>query len=136
MPRSKKSVDLTGFHSAARKAAEEGQTAKQFARSVGTLANNVKAMLYEAWVEHGLKPVEFRAPERRVRGRKEQPTNLSEVTLYTGRARTPYLTIKVPREIVASSKAEQGDVFQWRLNKRGDIVGTNLKKTATVSDEE
>lgn len=125
MPRSKKRIDVQAFHAAAIAAANAGKTMKEFAKEQGTLANNVKAVLYEAFVEHSLKPVTFPVPEPKRRGRKSQPTNLSPVTLYTGRAKQPYLTLKVPRDIVAQSGAKEDDVFEWRLNRKGDLVGAN-----------
>ena len=123
MPRSKKDLDLKAFHAAAGKAAADGSTVKAFAKTQGTLANNVKAQLYEAFIQHGLKPVEFPAESAKTRGRKEAPDNLSTVKLYTGRAKTPYLTVKVPKAVVAKSDAEDGDVFEWRINRKGSIVG-------------
>lgn len=136
MPRSKKDVDLLEFHAAARKAADGGMTAKAFAREQGTLANNVKAMLYEAFIQHDLKPVEFPEPSRRSRSRKEPPANLSEVKLYTGRAKDPYLTVKIPKAIVAKSGASEGDIFEWRLNRKGNIVGHNTTQNADSSSDD
>ncbi len=125
MPRSKKSVDVQSFHSAAVKAAEEGITLKQFAKMQGTLANNVKAVLYEGVVSFGLAPVEFPKPAPKARGRKASPTNLSEVSLYTGRAKVPYLTLKVPKAVVSRADAQENDIFEWKINRKGDIVGRN-----------
>jgi hypothetical protein len=134
MPRSKKDIDLQAFHNAAKKAASDGMTAKTFAKAMGTLANNVKAMLYEAYIRYDLKPVEFAEPSRRSRSRKEEPGNLSEITLYTGRAKDPYLTLKVPKGIVGRSGANEGDVFEWRLNRKGSIVGHNVTQNGNASE--
>lgn len=124
MARPRKEVDLKRFHTAAKKAANDGMTMKEFAKTQGTLANNVKATLYEAFTEFGLAPITFPEPTPKKRGRKAQPTNLSMVSLYTGRAKVPYLTMKVPRSIVAKSGANDGDTFEWRINRRGDIVAS------------
>ena len=135
MPRTKKDQDLQSFHAAAVKAAEDGMTAKAFAKEQGTLANNVKAMLYEAFVQFGLQPVEFPAPGRRSRKQKEAPDNLSTVKLYTGRAKDPYLTVKIPKAIVARSGAKEGDVFEWQINRKGSIVGRKIDDASVDSSK-
>ena len=128
MPRFKKSVDVPTFHRDAKAAAAEGITMKEFAKSQGTLANNVKAMLYEAILSYGLPAVEFPKPTVKTRGRKATPSNLSEVNLYTGRAKVPYLTLKVPKIIVSKANCQEDDIFEWKLNRKGHIIGRNRSR--------
>lgn len=136
MPRSRKSVDIREFHARAVAAVQAGKSMREFAREQNTLANNVKAMLYEAVVLQSLSPVTFPEPTRGGRARKEKPSNISEVQLYTGRAKMPYLTLKVPRQIVAASHSREGDKFEWRLNRKGEIVGTMTHQAAEVSEDD
>ena len=126
MATSRSEVEIKEFHTLASNAASDGVSIKGFARDQGTLANNVKALLYEAVIHHGLSPVTFPPEPPRQRRRSKMAANLSKVKIYTGRAKVPYLTVKVPRSVVAESKAAEGDVFEWRTNKKGELVGVNL----------
>lgn len=135
MSSKKNDSELRSFHGDAKKAAAQGTSLKAFAKENGTLANNVKANLYEAVVNLGLEPVRFEPETPRQRRRSHLPDNVSKVSIYTGRAKVPYLTVKVPREIVASSKAADGDVIEWKINRRGDIVGENLTAREQVTNK-
>lgn len=120
-----KRTDVRTFHAAAVLAAQNGLSIRQFAKSQGTLANNVKARLYEALLAHGLTPVQFPEAVQSSPARAKQPANESTVKIYTGRAKVPYLMVKVPREVLVKSGSSEGDVFVWRLNKKGEVIGKN-----------
>ena len=133
MAKSKNPNDIHSYHSRAIKASEAGISMKEFAKQEGTLANNVQARLYEA-VLAGLPTVQFREPERGGRRRRKEPENLTQVTLYTGRAKTPYLTLKVPTHVVEKAGAE-GDWIEWDF-VRGRIVGRRAAAGAVGSMDE
>lgn len=115
------------FHSRAIEAARAGKSMKEFAKEEGTLANNVQARLYEA-VLAGQPMVVFQEPVRSSRRRSEIQENVSRITLYTGRAKTPYLTLKVPTDVVQKAGGE-GDYIEWSF-KRGQIMGKRIEAPA------
>ncbi len=125
---SKRMDDLTSFYARARAAAEKGMTAKEFAKQEHTLTNNIHARLYECVLE-GMAPIKFRTPERASSRRRGVRDNLTQITLYTGRAKVPYLTLKVPSHIVQQA-GKEGDWIEWRF-VRGRIIG----KKVTTEDE-
>ncbi|MFM7204907.1 MAG: hypothetical protein ACKO6N_29385 [Myxococcota bacterium] len=124
MAKGKNGGDIEAFHARAVAAAREGLTMKEFAKREKTLANNVSARLYEALLEN-LPIVMFREPERSSRRRQQAPENISQITLYTGRAKTPYLTLKVPTSIVERIGAKD-DYIEWDI-VRGKIVGKKVE---------
>jgi len=117
--------EIQAFHARAKDAAAKGVTMKEFAKKEGTLANNVQARLYKA-ILLGLEPVKFKEPESGSRKRRKQPNNVTLITLYTGRAKVPYLTLKVPSEIVARA-GNEGDAIEWDF-QRGRIIGRPVKR--------
>ena len=123
MAKSKHTNDIHSFHGRAMDAAKGGLSMKEFAKQEGTLANNVQARLYEA-VLAGLPTVQFREPERGSRRRRKEPDNITMITLYTGRAKTPYLTLKVPTQVVEKAGAEN-DLIEWEFS-RGRIIGRRI----------
>ncbi len=116
--------DLVLFYRRAREAAKRGLTAKEFAKQEGTLANNISARLYECVLE-GMEPVRFKEAEAGGRRRRQAPDNISQITLFKGRAKVPYLTLKVPAHIV-SQIGKEGDRIEWSLS-RGRIVGKKVE---------
>jgi hypothetical protein len=123
MARAKNANDIYSYHQRATAAAQDGLSMKEFAKMEGTLANNVQARLYEA-ILAGLPAVQFKEPERGGRRRRKEQENVTQVTLYTGRAKTPYLTLKVPTQVVEKAGAE-GDLIEWDFS-RGRIVGRRI----------
>lgn len=123
MAKSKTTNDIQSYHARAMEAAKTGLSMKEFAKKEGTLANNVQARLYEA-VLAGMTPVQFREPERGSRRRRKEPDNITQITLYTGRAKTPYLTLKVPTQVVEKA-GNEGDLIEWDFS-RGRIVGRRI----------
>jgi hypothetical protein len=123
MAKSKHANDIQSYHARAMEAAKAGLSMKEFAKQEGTLANNVQARLYEA-VLAGLPTVQFREPERGGRRRRREPDNTTQITLYTGRAKTPYLTLKVPTQVVEKA-GNEGDLIEWDFS-RGRIVGRRI----------
>lgn len=134
MAKGKSSGDIQAFHARAAAAAREGLTMKEFAKVEKTLANNVQARLYDAVVS-GLPMVVFRSVERSSRRRRQEPENISQISLYTGRAKTPYLTLKVPTAVVEKAGAE-GEFIEWDF-VRGRIVGRKIDgANVSISDDE
>lgn len=135
MAKVKNSGDIQAFHARAAAAARDGLTMKEFAKQEKTLANNVQARLYEAMVAANLPMVVFRTAERAGRRRRQEPENITQISLYTGRAKTPYLTLKVPTAVVERAGAE-GDFIEWDF-VRGRIVGRRIDgANITLSDED
>jgi len=131
MARSKHANDIYSYHVRATEAAKKGLSMKEFAKQESTLANNVQARLYEA-VLVGLPTVQFREPERGGRRRRKEPDNTTQITLYTGRAKTPYLTLKVPTQVVEKAGGE-GDLIEWDF-VRGRIVGRKIGNAPVPQD--
>lgn len=127
MAKIKSNGTIHEFHARAVDAARAGKSMKEFAKEEGTLANNVQARLYEA-VLAGEAMVVFQEPVRSTRRRSEVQENVSRITLYTGRAKTPYLTLKVPTDVVQKAGGE-GDYIEWKFS-RGQIVGKKIDAPA------
>ncbi len=108
-------------------------TAKEFAKLEHTLTNNVHAKLYECVLD-GMPPIKFRKPERSSRARRRGQDNRTQITLYTGRAKVPYLTLKVPSHIVEQAGAK-GDWIEWRY-VRGRIVGKRIAQDEEGVEEQ
>jgi hypothetical protein len=112
--------DIIEYHNRAKKAVEQGLTMKEFARKEKTLSNNVEARLYQA-VQQGLSIITFPEPLPGTTRRGKGPDNVTSITLFTGRAKTPYLTLKVPPMIVKKA-GKEGDLIEWEFT-RGRIIG-------------
>ncbi len=124
----KRSYDIFSFHTRAREAAEKGLTAKEFAKQEHTLTNNINARLYECILAN-LPPVKFKEPESGSQRRRGGRDDLSQITLYTGRAKVPYLTLKVPSHVV-EKVGKRGDWIEWSYT-RGRIVGKRVDQDET-----
>jgi len=125
MAKPRNTNEVLAFHVRAQAASKKGLTMKEFAKEEHTLANNVQARLYEA-VLQGQPTVEFREAARDGRRRRKGPDNITQITLYTGRAKIPYLTLKVPTQVVEKAGME-GDFIEWEFS-RGRIAGRRMDK--------
>lgn len=133
MTKSKNLNDIIAFHARASEASKSGISMKEFAKQEGTLANNIQARLYEAIIA-GLPAVHFQDPNSLVRATTLTDDSVTQITLYTGRAKNPYLTLKVPTHIVEKAGVE-GDNIEWKF-QRGKIIGKKIGSSDSTHQNE
>lgn len=129
---------LRAFHARA-VAASGTMTVVEFAKSEGSLANQVQANLFKAIEQFGLEIPRFQ-PEVKSAGAGTRPRkdkNRVELYLYEGRAKTPYVTSRpIPKHILAAIGANANDSLSAEVNAElGTITLTLVRGQAAETAE-
>ena len=103
--------ELAAFHKRAVEAIAAGKTALEFAKSEGTLVNNVYARLYLAEKKLHLEGLEFSEVTKVPRKRATQEESFETIiTLYKGgNTKVPYPVGKIPQSVIKKLNLQEND---------------------------
>lgn len=106
---------------------------REFARAEGSQLHLVQSVLYRC-AELGLPMLQWKAEPvvEKSRSRKKPLPTSVEIYLYTGRAKTPYLSTKpIPAHLLGALGAEAGDQIDFTVVD-GKLIGTLVKAQPAV----